>query len=75
MRALISLGSVGASQKGSIFAPASDDITLVKKIRELRDAGERVVCELKGQKGGAEEVGCDRTLVFSDNSWTVKNIN
>ena len=75
MRALVSLGAGGLSRRGSIFAPASDDVALVKKVRELRDTGERVVCELKGQTGGAEEAGCDRTLVFSDDSWTVKNIN
>jgi len=73
MRALISLGSGGASQKGSIFAPASDDVTQADKIRELRNAGERVVCELKGQTGGASEAGCDQVLMFTDGQWAVKN--
>jgi ATP phosphoribosyltransferase regulatory subunit len=72
MRALISSGSGVASREGDIFAPASDDVTQVEKIRELRDAGERVVCELKGQTGGASEAGCDRVLALTDGQWTVK---
>ena len=73
MRALISLGSGGASQKGSIYAPVSEDVTLAEKIRELRNSGERVVCELKGQIGGASEAGCDRVLALTDGQWAVKN--
>ncbi|MEE8379782.1 MAG: ATP phosphoribosyltransferase regulatory subunit [Gammaproteobacteria bacterium] len=72
MRALISLSASAASKKGSIFSPASDDTALVEKIRELRDAGERVVCELKGQAGGASEAGSDRVLVLTDGQWLVK---
>lgn len=77
MRALVSLGSQKGPQNkiqgGGIFAPASDDVALIDKIRELREAGERVVCELKGQTGGSREAGCDRTLVSSGGSWVVKD--
>jgi ATP phosphoribosyltransferase regulatory subunit len=76
MRALVSLGSQKGSQNKNqvrgIFAPASDDDALIDKIRELRKAGERVVCELKGQTGGAGEAGCDQSLVLSDGQWIVK---
>jgi len=79
VRALVALGSQKESQNtlqsGGVFAPASDDAVLVNKIRELREAGERVVCELKGQEGGASEAGCDKALDFSDGQWIVKNLN
>jgi ATP phosphoribosyltransferase regulatory subunit len=72
MRALVTLGSQENIQNRGIFAPVSDDIALIDKIRDLRDAGERVVCELKGQSGGVSEAGCDQALVFLDGQWIVK---
>jgi ATP phosphoribosyltransferase regulatory subunit len=74
LRALTVLGvSDEVVRPGGIFAPANDDVAILEKIRELRAAGERVVCELAGQAGGVEEAGCDRTLVFSSGEWIVKN--
>jgi ATP phosphoribosyltransferase regulatory subunit len=72
MRALVLLGAQSKTHVGGIFAPANDDVTLADKIRELREAGERVVCGLKGQTGGANEAGCDQIIVFSDGQWIVK---
>ena len=74
LRALTVLGvSDEVVRPGGIFVPANDDVVMLQKIRELRAAGERVVCELAGQAGGAEEAGCDRILVFSSGEWKVKN--
>ena len=76
LRALANLGNSNGSQSSGIFAPThslteESDIALAEKIRELRSAGERVVCELTGQTGGAKEAGCDRILVYNDGQWTV----
>lgn len=74
LRALSVLGNSGQEVKTrGIFAPAKDDETLRVKVRELRAAGEQVIYELAGQAGGADEAGCDRTLVLSDGKWIVKN--
>lgn len=78
LRALANLGAVDEIQFGGIFAPAISSSTeestaLYEKIKELRSAGERVVCELSGQTGGANEVGCDRILVYSDGQWIVQD--
>ena len=50
-----------------------NDASLLEKIRELRSTGERVVSELTGQTGGADEAGCDRILVFSEGQWIVQD--
>ncbi|WP_455199171.1 ATP phosphoribosyltransferase regulatory subunit [Kaarinaea lacus] len=76
LRALATLGNDNQPHYGGIFAPAStssidSDAALADKIRKLRAAGERVVCELAGQTGGANEAGCDRILVYSDGKWIV----
>lgn len=78
LRALATLGENGKSNGGGIFAPAKSfpqdsEAALIEKIAELRSVGERVVCELAGQAGGASEAGCDRILVFSDGQWIVKD--
>lgn len=74
LRALAVLGASGkTNMPEGIFVPTADDAALWGKVRELRKAGERVVCELAGQASGAAEAGCDRTLVFSGGEWIVKN--
>jgi ATP phosphoribosyltransferase regulatory subunit len=62
----------------AIFAPHLDEATssvvrqeLRRKIESLRSSGERVICELLGQREGAADIGCDRKLVESDGSWSV----
>jgi ATP phosphoribosyltransferase regulatory subunit len=77
LRALATLGENRIAQSGGIFAPANSlskesGKALTEKINELRSAGERVVCELSGQTGGANEAGCDRILVYSGGQWVVK---
>jgi ATP phosphoribosyltransferase regulatory subunit len=72
LRSLIALGGAGQSVSGGIFAPADDDPALWGKIRELRAAGERVVCQLPGQEGGAAAAGCKRKLLSQDGNWVVQ---
>ena len=60
-----------ADESRPIFAPADDDGALHAKVRDLRAAGERVVCALPGQHGGASDMGCDRVLERRDGAWMV----
>ncbi len=57
--------------RDAIFAPAVSDAELRRKVRELRAGGERVVCGLAGQRAGAQEMGCSRTLEQHDGRWMV----
>ena len=54
-----------------IFAPCASGAALQEKIAQLRAMGERVVCELPGQQGGAAEMGCRRRLEQQDGRWVV----
>ncbi|HLA74621.1 MAG TPA: ATP phosphoribosyltransferase regulatory subunit [Gammaproteobacteria bacterium] len=58
-------------QISAIAAPAVDDPALYTAIHALREQGERVICMLPGQAGGAKELGCDRVLVRRDSAWVV----
>lgn len=74
LRSLIALGGDAPQASGGIFAPADDDPQLWDKIRELRAAGERVVCEMPGQAGGAAAAGCNRILLSRDGNWVVQAV-
>jgi ATP phosphoribosyltransferase regulatory subunit len=72
LRALMALSRMEAPAAGGVFAPAVDDAELQKKLEALRAAGQRVVCALPGQKGGAVESGCDQELVMANGKWIVQ---
>lgn len=57
-------------QSGAILAPWDADTALQARVRELRAAGERVICELPGQ--AAVDQGCDRRLVRRDGEWRLE---
>jgi ATP phosphoribosyltransferase regulatory subunit len=57
---------------GAILAPAEEDALLYATVKELRQAGERVVCALPGQSGDAATMGCDRVLANEKGSWVVR---
>ena len=61
--------------EGAIYAPCENDGELAKRIAELRQQGERVICALPGQQGDATAMGCDRQLVLDGNSWQVKSVS
>ncbi len=70
---LMRLGSgAGDGLEGGIFAPAEPDPDLQRIIAELRAGGERVVCALPGQSGGAREMGCDRVVMQIEGRWSVQ---
>lgn len=78
LKTLLSLSTHKNNQVAGIYAPADNDAKLQKTITELRQQGEKVICALPGQKGGAKEMGCDRQLVKdgsgSDSRWQIKDL-
>jgi ATP phosphoribosyltransferase regulatory subunit len=78
LRSLVELGPTTEESLQGIFVPLNDDaaqaVALADKKRELRAAGERVVCALPGQSGAAAEAGCDRVLVLKNNEWQVQPV-
>lgn len=59
---------------GAIYAPSDNDKELISTIAELRRQGERVICALPGQTGNGKDMGCNRELVKSGNTWQVKTL-
>jgi ATP phosphoribosyltransferase regulatory subunit len=74
LKQLVLLTDMQADSADMIFAPANADAALQEKIAALRAQGERVVCELPGQQGGASEMGCSRKLEQRDGQWEVVSI-
>ena len=62
------------SVSSAIFAPSSDDPSLLAMITELRAQGKIVIVELAGQKADATAMGCDQQLVQRDGQWSVEGI-
>lgn len=62
------------SVSSAIFAPSSDDPSLLSVITELRAQGKIVIVELAGQKADATAMGCDQQLVHRDGQWSVEGI-
>ncbi|MDR0933697.1 MAG: ATP phosphoribosyltransferase regulatory subunit [Burkholderiaceae bacterium] len=63
-----------AEKRSAIRAPWRDDAVLNGKIRELRNAGEIVVCDLPGARAGYDEFVCDRELVADGDNWVLKTV-
>jgi ATP phosphoribosyltransferase regulatory subunit len=55
----------------TILAPVSECEVLQRKIRQLRQQGERVVGALPQQAGSIAELGCDRRLEKKGSEWVV----
>lgn len=64
-----------AGKRSAIHAPWSDNAALCSKIRQLREAGEIVICDLPGSRAGFDEFVCDRELVADGSDWILKTIN
>lgn len=71
LKNLLQLSGNECSQRFGIFAPQSDDPEQLKSIDELRKQGEIVICELPGQTGDAQSMGCDRILKPGKGGWSV----
>jgi len=74
LKTLLSLSQHKHNQLAAIYAPADNDADLQKKIAELRKQGEKVICALPGQKGGAKEMLCNRQLEKNASAWQVKDL-
>lgn len=68
---LLNLGDFKQQVKMGIYAPYSEQLSQLETINDLRKQGEIVICELAGQDETAEDMGCDRQLVFEEGRWTV----
>ena len=60
-----------AELESAIFAPFSAETGLIKKIEELRSAGQVVIQELPGHEVHRAELNCDRQLVKQGDVWQV----
>ncbi|MCC5856985.1 MAG: ATP phosphoribosyltransferase regulatory subunit [Ectothiorhodospiraceae bacterium] len=70
LKALLALGSEpGVAPPPGVLAPWADEPDLQRRIRELRERGERVVIALPGHDDSPETLGCDRRLERRGNDW------
>lgn len=64
LKTLLSLSPVSVPEHHAILAPCwRDDDSLRQLVRQLREAGERVIYRLPDQAGDALAMGCDREIV------------
>lgn len=69
LRQLTAANAADNAAASGIIAPNGSAPDLVAAIRKLREAGERVVVALS-DADDAQTLGCDRTLVCRDGTWT-----
>jgi ATP phosphoribosyltransferase regulatory subunit len=62
------------AQDDAILAPADNESELYTVVQQLRHSGERVVCALPGQVIVPGECGCNRILVNTGGTWTLKPV-
>lgn len=58
--------------RAAIRAPWAEDEVLRTQIRDLRAAGETVVCILPGHEQETDEFECDRVLSLIDGAWQLR---
>lgn len=75
LKELLALGSDNGPQNRGIFAPCADEPGVAEQVQQLRSRGERVVCALPGQSGGAREMGCDRRLLQVGKQWQIEPLD
>ena len=56
----------------AVRAPWAEDLSLRAAVRELRKAGETVLCVLPGHENEGQEFDCDRELVAIDQHWVLR---
>ncbi len=77
LKTLIRVGAGVASADATgerIFAPWSEEPSLLARIEQLRAEGRRVICGLPGQQGGAAEMGCRERLELVDGEWRLISV-
>jgi len=71
IKTLLGLSKLEPENRMSVYVPCSDKPGQFEAIKNLRNQGEIVICELAGQDATAEDMGCDRQLEYQDGQWTV----
>jgi ATP phosphoribosyltransferase regulatory subunit len=61
-------------QDDAILAPVDNDPELYAIVQQLRGSGERVVCALPGQDADPVASGCNRILVNTGGTWSLKPV-
>ena len=74
-------GNSFAPSAKTIFVPCVAQLDEAVKqqlddtIQQLRQQGERVICELAGQQGSPSELGCQQVLIYENNQWQVQPLS
>jgi len=71
IKTLLGLSKLEPENRMGVYVPCSDKPGQFEAIKNLRNQGEIVICELAGQDATAEDMGCDRQLEYKDGQWTV----
>ena len=74
VKLLFDLVTRPGKKRSTIFAPGSALPGLQEAVNDLRERGDRVICQLPGQTGDARAMGCDRELYLDGGRWKVRNI-
>jgi ATP phosphoribosyltransferase regulatory subunit len=72
LKTLLVLSSRDFGSAEKIFAPLTDDPALHEMIRELRQQGSQVICELDRQAVTAAELGCTHEIALRDGKWQLQ---
>jgi len=64
--------SMPQTAPGAILAPWPENAALQTEVERLRANGEIVVAALPGHAGNWREAGCDRQLVWRDDTWIIE---
>lgn len=76
LKALIQARSdVWVAADDGILAPWSDDAALLARVRQLRQAGERVVMAMPGRDDSPRTLGCNRRLLARDGGWQIESLD
>ncbi len=74
LKVLANLGEMAVAPAAGIFVPYCEEPSKRDEIARLRATGERVVEGFAGQSVCADEMRCDRQLVWSNGSWQLQNL-
>ena len=72
LRTLVKLTDRETDTPAIVYAPFRDDDALMAKVRELRQAGQRVVFSHEGEQAGQEQAGASR-LVEVNGIWIIES--
>jgi ATP phosphoribosyltransferase regulatory subunit len=74
LKTLFNRSERASAAPAAIAAPWQHDAELIRRVHELRGAGERVIWLLPGHEQELVAMGCNRRLVWHADGWTVEAI-